>query len=312
MSLRVQFFIRAMPLLLTLLTAACRREGSFVTLYTSQDRQYAEPVLQEFTRQTGIKVKTLYDTEAAKTVGLASRLLAEKSHPQCDVFWNNEELRTWQLAAKGVLETNWATFGYRGRWVVVNKKLSVTTNIDYARLDLRVLTNDALYGQVALAYPLFGTTATHFLALRQHWGAAAWENWCRALQSNKPFLVDGNSAVVRFVGRGEATVGLTDSDDIAAGQREGLAVAGVTPSGTPRMLIPNTVALVVQRPHGAEAHRLFDFLQKPDIAKRLVQAHALESAHSPATVADRLLVNYPALLADLEVATHLLEQIFLK
>ena len=75
--------------------------------------------------------------------------------------------------------------------------------------------------------PQFGTTATHFHALRQHWGDARWEAWCRALAANKPFLVDGNSVVVKMVGRGEAWIGLTDSDDIAAGQAEGLPIAAL-------------------------------------------------------------------------------------
>ena len=56
-------------------------------------------------------------------------------------------------------------------------------------------------------------------------GEERWQAWCRALQANRPFLVDGNSVVVNLVGRGEAWIGLTDSDDIAAGRRDGLPIA---------------------------------------------------------------------------------------
>ena len=73
-----------------------------VILYCAQDQTYAEPLLKQFEQETGIKVKTVYDSEAVKTVGLANRLLAERSHPQCDVFWGNEELRTRLLAAQNV------------------------------------------------------------------------------------------------------------------------------------------------------------------------------------------------------------------
>jgi len=55
---------------------------------------YAEPIFREFEKQTGIKVLAVYDNESVKTVGLANRLLAERSHPQCNVFWGNEEMRT--------------------------------------------------------------------------------------------------------------------------------------------------------------------------------------------------------------------------
>src|SRR6185503_12182774 len=65
-----------------------------IVVYGAQDQFHAEPILQQFERETGIKVKAVYDSEAVKTVGLANRLLAERSHPQCDVFWGNEEMRT--------------------------------------------------------------------------------------------------------------------------------------------------------------------------------------------------------------------------
>jgi len=52
-----------------------------VVLYSSQDQIYAEPILKEFTRKTGIEIKPLFDSESAKTVGLAHRLRAERSYP---------------------------------------------------------------------------------------------------------------------------------------------------------------------------------------------------------------------------------------
>jgi len=169
-----------------------------VIVYCAQDQVFAEPLLAVFTRQTGIKARAVFDSEAVKSVGLANRLLAEKDHPQCDVFWGNEELRTRQLAARGVFRaTNgFVAFGYRSRRIVINtNKVSLAE----APRTLAELTNATWRGKVALAYPMFGTTATHFLALRQRWGDAPWQAWCRALQANKPFLVDGNSVVVKLV-----------------------------------------------------------------------------------------------------------------
>ena len=69
------------------------KKSAVVIVYAAQDQVYAEPILREFEKETGIKVKAVYDSEAVKTVGLANRLLAERSHPQCDVFWGNEEMR---------------------------------------------------------------------------------------------------------------------------------------------------------------------------------------------------------------------------
>src|SRR4051812_43676971 len=63
-----------------------------VIAYCAQDQVYAEPIFRQFEKQTGIKLRAVYDNEAVKTVGLANRLLAERRHPVCDVFWGNEEL----------------------------------------------------------------------------------------------------------------------------------------------------------------------------------------------------------------------------
>src|SRR5204862_5158646 len=121
--------------------AGCgRNERPHLVVYASQDQIYAEPILHQFTKQTGIEARAVYDSETVKTVGLANRLLAERSHPQCDVFWGNEEMRTRQLAAQDVFrETNsWTAFGYRTRRTVINtNKLSV----DLAPRSLLELTN---------------------------------------------------------------------------------------------------------------------------------------------------------------------------
>jgi len=225
------------------------------------------------------------------------------------VFWGNEEMRTRQLAAQNVFrETNgWAVFGYRSRRIVINtNKLSLVD----APKSLLELTNAAWRGKVALAFPQFGTTATHFHALKQLWGEAAWLTWCRALAANKPFIVDGNSVVVKFASRGEAWIGLTDSDDIAAGQREGLPIAAL-PLTEESLLIPNTVAVIRNAPHGWSAEPLFQILQSREVAEKLVQANALESA-TVSTNTTTLKPDWDGLLRDLEATTKQLNEIFLR
>lgn len=290
--------------------AQVKRWRAQTVVYASQDYVYAEPILRDFTHLTGVKVRAVYDSEAVKTVGLANRLLAERSNPQCDVFWNNEELRTRQLAAQNVFrETNaWVAIGFRSRRVVINTNRLALAN---APRRLVELTNSTWRGKVALAYPLFGTTATHFLALRQHWGDANWQTWCRALQANKPFLVDGNSVVVNLVGRGEALIGLTDSDDIAAGQREGLPIAAL-PVSEECLLIPNTLAVVRAARHPLEAQKLFEYLQRPEVVEKLIAFNALEGRSAREVTAHTLNVDWQDLLRDLDEATAALNRIFLR
>jgi len=281
-----------------------------VIVYCAQDQVYAEPIFQQFAKETGLKVRALYDNEAVKTVGLANRLLAERNHPQCDVFWGNEEMRTRQLAATGVFrETNgWSAFGYRSRRLVINTNQLTLASAPRSLVDL---TNIAWRGKVAIAYPQFGTTSAHFNALRQYWGDAQWQDWCKALAANKPFLVDGNSMVVKMVGQGEAWLGLTDSDDIADGQREGLPIA-MMPISAETLLIPNSVAVTRGAAHPRAAELLFEYLQRPDVGQKLVAAKALEGASAANAAVATLNVNWTNLLPDLESATAELNKIFLR
>jgi iron(III) transport system substrate-binding protein len=280
-----------------------------VVVYAAQDQVYAEPILKEFERQTGIKVRAVYDSEATKTVAIVNRLIAERDHPQCDVYWGNEELRTRQLASRNIFRAtnSWAAFGYRSRRVAV----PVTHTNPVGPASLLELTNPVYRGKVALAYPLFGTTATHFLALRQHWGESNWLAWCRALSANKPFLVDGNSVAAKFVARGEAAICLTDSDDIAAENRDGARLK-VLPMSGETLLIPNTVAITRNAPHPEAAQRLFDYLQTSAVTERLVQAGALEGAWAADVWGATLKPDWDAVLGNLDAATAVLRSIFLR
>jgi len=147
--------------------------------------------------------------------------------------------------------------------------------------------------------------------LRQHWGGELWQAWCRGLVANKPLLVDGNSVVVKMVGRGEAWVGLTDSDDVAAGQAEGLPIVPL-PMSEETLLIPNTVAVVRGAPHPQAAQRLLEYLQQRDVVQELIAAHALEGFSANAVSTPTLKVNWDALLRDLDSTTARLNSLFLR
>jgi len=114
--------------------------------------------------------------------------------------------------------------------------------------------------------------------------------------------------VVNFVGRGEAWIGLTDSDDIAAGQRSGLPLAAL-PLNAESLLIPNTVALIRGSRNPETADELSAFLQRPEAIQRLVTAGALESAQAPRTGET---LDWAALLNDLDSATDTLRAIFIR
>jgi iron(III) transport system substrate-binding protein len=289
--------------------AGCQSsERDTVVLYTSQDQFYAEPILREFTRETGIEVRAVFDTESAKTAGLANRLRHEKSNPHCDVFWNNEEMHTRLLVHEGVIQSNAVrTAGYRTRRLVVNTNL---LPLAQAPAGLLALTNASWRGKIVLAYPLYGTTSSHFLALRQLWGEEVWRRWCEGLVANGAKVVDGNSVVVKLVGAGEAWIGLTDSDDIAAGQRAGLPVEQAPLNGE-LLAIPNTISRIATA-RTTEADRLIEFLTRPETIDRLVAIGALEGRDFSASRGATLSIRWENISAEMAAVLTALREIFLR
>ncbi len=275
-----------------------KRGQECVVLYTSLDRPHSEPVIRLFEKRTGIRVKVVYDTEAAKTVGLVNRLIAEKKNPQADVFWNSEVLRTLVLKEKGVLSAYtspaadnipadmkdpahyWTGFAARARVIFYNK-----TMVDKPPTTLEELTTPAWKGKVAIANPLFGTTNTQLAAWWSFWGADRTKGFLRRLHDNDVIICQGNAMARDMVVSGEASVCLTDTDDAWAAIAHGHPVAMIYPDQDPgdrngpgTLVIPNTVCLIKDGPNPTNAGKLIDFLLSEEVEKTL--AHS-ESAQIP-------------------------------
>lgn len=279
--------------LLASLISGCRPSRSLlpeaageVVVYTSVDRPYAEPILREFTRQSGIRARPVYDTEAAKSLGLAQRIVDERTRPRADVFWSSEVVRLIGLKRAGVLEAyrspaaaeiparyrdpdgTWTGFAARSRVIVWNPRR--TGQPPRSELEL---SRPAWRGEVAMANPLFGTTASEAAALFQVLGPARARAHFRALHDNGARIVDGNAVVADWVARGEVTVGVTDTDDAFSRIRDGKPLRMLYPDqkGIGALVIPNTVALIRGAPHPSDARRLIDFLLSRNVEAMLAR-----------------------------------------
>ena len=292
--------------LVCIASTGCSPSERTVVVYASQDQVYAEPLLRRFTQRTGIQARALYDSEAVKTVGMANRLIAEREHPVADVFWGNEELRTRQLESMGLFATQppWLSIGWRSRCLIYH-----TNWVKNPPITLASLTNAEWKGKIALAYPTFGSTASHFIVLRQQWGENAWLQWCRALQANAPLLLEGNSQVAHAVAAGRAHLGLTDTDDYHEESREHPHVARV-PLSSEFLRLPNTVAVIRNSPHPEEARALQEFLGSKEVKDTLTQQHALEPDSGVSTSAAAIQWNNA--LRDLSPSMEQLSTVFLK
>jgi iron(III) transport system substrate-binding protein len=319
------------------------RESRRVVLYVSADPHVYEPVVAAFEEQTGIVVAVRGDTEAAKTTGLVQRLRAERDHPQADVFWSSEVFLTSQLAQEGVLAPHdtpavaewpealrdegrlWHAFAMRARVIVFNSERMAASVVPGSLHDL--LQPRFAGGRLAIARPQFGTTRGHMGALLEMWGDAVAARWIEDIGLHGARLYDGNASVVRAVAMGEVEVGLTDTDDVWAGQRNGwpvdlvyvrhdvpLAPGGPIEAGP--LVIPNTVARIEGGPNPGAAAELIDFLLSERVERMLAESdshnvpirEALAGEFPRYAVPDPAQVDYAKAAASMPRAMELCEQ----
>lgn len=315
------------------------RSKGEVVVYTALDQFYSEPILKRFEKETGIVVRARYDTEATKTTGLFNRLVAEQRRPRCDVFWNNEVLRTVVLKQRGLLQPYhspsahdipaafkdrqgyWTGFAARARVIVFNTDLLTSATAPHSIFDLAAR---RWRRRAAIAYPLFGTTATHGAALFAHLGNGKTRAFFRSLRENEIQVLDGNAMVCKAVARGELAAGLTDTDDVHAAQLDGKPVAFILPDQKPdeigALLIPNTLALVRNCPHPEAGKKLMDFLLGPDIENTLAVGRSAQIPVRPTGVRSKCGINpgnvrlmpfdYEKTAATMEMSARFLQDLF--
>jgi len=286
--------VKRILLLLLLLAIGCSRDSSKeVVVFTSHDRIFSEPILDAFEKKTGLKVRIVTDTEATKTTGLVNRLLVRKSNPEADVFWNNEIGRTLLLQQAGVLapykpssgadvspafkdpDGYWTGFAARARVILYNTKLVRASEAPKSLWDL---TLPRWKGKVAIANPLFGTTATHLAALFAVLGPEKAKDLLRKLKANGVSWVAGNAVARNLVMDGQMAICLTDTDDANGAFRKNKPVAMVYPDqqGIGTLLIPNTVCLIAGGPNPRGAKLLIEYLISLEVEGRLAQSPAAQ------------------------------------
>jgi len=302
-----------------------------VVVYSALDQEFAEPVLKDYAKGTGISVRSKFDVESTKTVGLTNVIIAEAVRPRCDLFWNNEILNTLRLKEKGLLapfhphrasdlpetfkakDGTWYGFAARARILIVNTKLVSDTEMPKGIADLL---DPKWKGKTGIAKPLFGTTATHAACLFAAWGDEKARTYFKDLRTNKVQVFSGNKGVAQAVGSGQISYGLTDTDDAMGEVDAGSPVAIVYPDrkdgelGT--LFIPNTLAIIKGSPHQAQGEALADYLLSPEVEAALARG---PSAQIPLLVSTKVAarVETPrtvhAMQVDFEAAARIWDKV---
>ncbi len=277
-----------------LITGCWSETDHEVIVYAALDREFSEPILDDFTAAKGIKVLAKYDIESTKTVQLVFAIMGEQSRPRCDLFWNNEILHTLRLQRAGLLEAYavpsasdfppayrdakglWYGIAARARVLLVNTDI---VPVDQHPSSLFDLIDPRWKGQVGIAKPRFGTTATHAAVLFSKWGDSEARKFFENVRDQVQ-VMSGNKQVATAVGRGQLAFGLTDTDDAIIEIDNGRPVQIVFPDqqadqmGT--LFIPNTLCLIKGSPNPENARRLMDYLLKPAVEINLARGRSAQ------------------------------------
>ncbi len=258
-----------------------------VIVYVSEDQVFSEPILRDFEKDTGIRVKPVYDTEETKSTGAMNRLIAEKNNPQADVYWANEPIRAVVLKQKGISspyfsanakgipplfkdpEGYWTGFSARARVFVVSAEgLAPNSILDY--------TAQKWKDKSVVANPLFGTTTSWVAALFVAWGDEKATDFMEKMKENGVKISTSNGESTTLVMNKEYIFSLVDSDDATNVIRDEKPVKQIYPDqeegGLGCLVLPNAAVLIKGGPNPENGKKLIDYLLSPESERKLAFA----------------------------------------
>ncbi|TDB80867.1 iron ABC transporter substrate-binding protein [Micromonospora sp. KC721] len=208
-----------------------------ITVYSGRNETLVKPLLDRFSEQTGITVKTRYAT----TAQLAAQLLEEGDKSPADAFFAQDAGALGAVAKRGMfaplpaadLEKVPQTFRARtGQWVGVSARSRVLAynadTVPAAELPRSVfeLTDPKWKGKIGLA-PTNASFQAFVTAIRVQHGDQKAKDFLAGLKANEPQIRDNNVKIVEDVDNGTIPVGLVNHYYVGEVAKE----KGTTPDG---------------------------------------------------------------------------------
>jgi iron(III) transport system substrate-binding protein len=202
-----------------------------LTLYSGRSQDLIEPLIQQFTEQTGVRVAVRY----GGTAELAATILEEGKNSPADVYLAQDAGSLGALAKAGVLEVLPEAIRERvypqfqspeGTWIGVSGRARVAVyhperlNRDALPDDIGELTGPEWKGRVGWA-PLNASFQSFVTALRVIEGEVWTRSWLMEMQANQPRAYARNTAIVQAVAAGEIDVGLSNHYYLHVMRRDG-------------------------------------------------------------------------------------------
>lgn len=211
-------FLRTSIFALSALVAAPSFAGD-LTLYSGRGESLVAPIIEAFTKETGINVNVRY----AGTAELAILLQEEGDASPADIYWAQDAAALGSVvdlfAALPEATLNKVPAIYRdneGRWIATSGRGRVLAyspeRLAAEDLPSRMadLTDEKYKGRIALS-PSNGSFLAHVTALRVVEGDEAAKAWLEGLKANEPVIVRNNTAMIQAIADGEADLGVTNN-----------------------------------------------------------------------------------------------------
>lgn len=223
-----------------------------ITVYSGRSEKLVAPLLEQFTKATGVEVSVRYADSAA----LAAQIVEEGSRSPADVFFSQDAGALGSLSKRGLLapapaeaakvvdakfrseDDTWVGVSGRARVIVYN-----TQRVNDAEVPKSVfeLTEAKWKGRVGFA-PTNASFQSFVTAMRVQAGEAKTKQWLAGLKANEPKTFPGNGPVVVAVDEGQIDLGLVNhyylyERGAAVGQDKLKAKNGFTVNGDPGALV---------------------------------------------------------------------------
>ena len=199
---------------------AGQAQPSTLTLYSGRTEGLIGPLLERFTRDTGIEVRARYGDSAE----LVATILEEGTNSPADVLFSQDAGALGALASRGLLATlpaetlqrvdtkfqaqdgSWVGVSGRARVIVYNTDLLSPADLPDA---VAGLADPRWHGAIGWA-PTNASLQASITAMRLLDGEEATRQWLEGIKANRPKVYSNNSAVVQAVANGEIQVGLVN------------------------------------------------------------------------------------------------------
>ncbi|WP_412028300.1 extracellular solute-binding protein [Deinococcus yunweiensis] len=193
-----------------------------LTLYSGRAKTFVDPVVQQFEKQTGIKVNVRYGTDAQ----LVAALREEGTRSPADVYWGNSVGALGELASEGRFtklgaaltrsvsddylpaDRTWLPTTVRFRTLAYSTERIKAEQLPASILDLPKMT--ALKGKIGwtVAYPSFQDFLAGMISVH---GEAATKTWIEGMKALQPRdFKTSNVGMLEAMRAGEIDVALTN------------------------------------------------------------------------------------------------------